>query len=88
MIGRWLRGIFGTDDLLEEIRAERAKTMELMAQMSRTAEAQAMAVNGMIAVIDKVYRSYETDGSPPEGRHINEEIEDQILNEIYYGTDE
>lgn len=87
MIGRWLRRIMGTDEMLAEIRAEREMTKELLGQVMRTGEVQAQAVNGMIGVLDRIYKSYETDGKPPEERHINEEMEDEMLRSIWEGED-
>lgn len=73
--------------LIEELRAERTGQREIIAQVLRTSEAQAKAVDGVVSVLNQVYKSYQTDGTPPQERHINDEIEDDILNAALYGSD-
>lgn len=88
MVKKWIREALGIEALVEELRLERSGQREMMAQVLRTSEAQAKAVDGVIGVMNQIYASYQTDGSPPEERHINEEIEDAILTKSFYGSDE
>lgn len=86
MVAKWIRKALGIEDLVGQLREERKLTQELMGQMARTSEVQAQAVSGMISVLDRIYKSYEVQGSP-EGRHMSEEQLDRALEELY-ATDE
>lgn len=88
MIGRMIRDFLGVDALVQELRVERAGQREIMAQVLRTSEEQAKAMTQMSGIIASIYKAYETDGSLPEGRHLNEETENAILEEAWYGSDE
>lgn len=80
-----LKDWLGINALIEELRDERRGQREIMAQVLRTAEAQAQAVAQMSSTLTSLYKSYETDGTPPESRHLSEEKETEILEEAFYG---
>ena len=88
MIGRTIRGWLGVGDLIDELRKEREAQREIMSQVLLTSQKQAEAMHSMSSIISSIYKAYETDGSLPEGRHLNDEIEDKMLEEIFYGSDE
>lgn len=88
MLGKWMKEVLGVEALVQELREERTGQRELMGEVMRTSQAQAEALKSMTKIMESIYRSYETDGTPPEGRHMSEEIEDQLLKEAFYGSDE
>lgn len=88
MIGKAIRGWIGMERLVEELALERAAQREMVTQMMLTSERQAEALKSVTSIMESIYKAYQTDGSPPDGRHINEETEDKILEEIFYGPDE
>lgn len=87
MIGRWLRGVLGTSELVGELRAEREAQRQLMAQVVKTSEVQAEAMKSVVGVIEAIYKSYQTTEIPEE-RHLSEEQEDAIIHRAWYGSDE
>lgn len=80
-----LKDWLGINALIGELRDERKGQREIMAQVLRTSEAQAQAIAGMAGTLTALYKSYETDGTPPESRHLSEEKETEILEEAFYG---
>ena len=77
----WLGDPFGVKAMAQQLAAERRSQNELVAQVLRTSEEQAMAVARMVGVLERAYAALEHDGSAPEGRHLSEEQEADMFEQ-------
>jgi len=76
-----IRDILGFSVILEEMQADRRSMRELIGEILRVSSLQAETSLRMTSALERMVGAYETDGSPPEGRHMTDAMEVVILEQ-------
>lgn len=71
----WLADPFG-------VREHARANQEILAAMIETTRQQTEAARSMVAIMERVYSAAQHDGFPPEGRHLTEEAEAELFEEM------
>lgn len=69
--------ILGTEQLIEELRQER---YHLLREVLRVSTQQSETSLRMASALEAMMQAYAHDGSKPEGRHINDEMEAEMFD--------
>lgn len=76
-----LRDMLGIGDIIRVLEADRRMQHEMLQQVIRISALQAETANRMVAALEEMLNAYAVDG-PPEGRHMTEELEVEILEQV------
>lgn len=74
-------------EFLRDFREERKRQHELVAEVLHTSKLQAQAMDRVVSVVEAMMKGFDVTGLPSSERHMTEEQEAEMLEEIYYGRD-
>jgi hypothetical protein len=76
-----LRDMLGIGDLVRILEQDRQMQHEMLQQVIRISALQAETATRMVGTLETMLTAYAVDG-PPEGRHMTEELEVEILEQV------